>query len=116
MSLVEDQRTLLFDGLRQGIYILQRMKLALSWKMQTWTGVEAFQRGAIKTSHFRKSGAMRGGQFVLENFHFAIWRHKQVAIYSLEFAVDLFVANGRFDPIDCRRMALPSQTRSFFAE
>src|ERR1043166_2449080 len=58
MRFSKNPAAIAFDGLRQPCQIFQRMKLSLSWKMQTGTGVEAFQRGAIKTSHFRESGAM----------------------------------------------------------
>src|SRR2546423_6716351 len=51
--------TVSFNRMSEASQIFQRMKLRLARKVQTWSGVEALQRGPIKPLHPSQASPMR---------------------------------------------------------
>src|SRR5688500_8149842 len=103
------------DCFSQAGQIFQGMKLCLSWKSQCWSGVERIPGHAVYFFNIDKSSAVCCFKFVVKDLFGVAWRHEEITIEPLEFALDSFFFADRFHLIDRGGVTLRSQPRTFLA-
>src|SRR5438270_7403979 len=116
MRACKDLAAVAFDCSHQSRQILQRMKLSLPRKIQAGPRIKRFQRSALEPADVEQTCTMRGRQFVVEHFDSSARWNEKIAVHSLEFAINIFVAHDLFDTIDCSGMTLRRQARTIFTE
>src|SRR5213082_1840146 len=115
-SLGENTTTKIDNLLRQRIQILQGMKLRLSWNSQDTIGIKLPNRNPVDEFDTEQTCAKNRFQFALQICNRPARRQKQIAVHSLEVAVDLLPVDDRFDPIDRRHLALRAQARTLLTQ
>src|SRR3954452_22532317 len=86
------------------------MKWRLAWEADGPMRVEVRDRRAGHPLH-AQPGSLAGIEFFLQVFQRLVRRLEQVTIQSLEIALDLFLENDAFNPINRGAMALRRHPR-----
>jgi hypothetical protein len=85
------------------------MELALAGEPQAWPGIEVAQRRPAEPLDALQAGPPGRTQFTLEDLGRLAGGLEQIAIESLESAVDPLGGHDLLDPVDGRGMAFGGQ-------
>src|ERR1051326_4494507 len=91
------------------------MELRLFGKTQTGAGIERVQWSTSDLGHIVQPGAVRSFQLTVKEFFLVVAAEEEVAIQSLEIAVDLLGRDNFLDLCNGRGVALRCESRSLCA-
>src|SRR5688500_13555613 len=91
------------------------MKGGLTGKPQRDSGIPEIQWRPLYQLSVEQPRAVGRFELVLQFLPLAVTTEKEVAVHSLELAVDVFHRRDRFDSLNRRRMAFRGHTRALAA-